>query len=688
MNDARRAGRAMAVENRKSAVCHKVTDGDSLKKLAQSNDLTWQELALFNWGTEVPEEINAFLYFVVGCRKPLGEAPFSDTGNYVFSSQDGSLGTGEILIPKKFKSAGLALDTTHVLRVKTPQPKPLVTELTWVGGKKEIHPLYYPENNDQKIALTVKVLNIPEDSDGSAFDIKLLAYTEKPPDEGDDNRKPVELPLSMLGITGPADLKVSGNVLKSMRPPARPALELRLDWDEVTTTDGKKVFPSEMHGFQVTVGLAGAAAEETRQSEELKRAVPVVIFANADAVESQKRFWESGQNIRDDARGAGHLALLEAGRTPGKPSVFVSGTSRGKIPAAIPMKHMRGSSHAFYRGHGFLYTKDGKSPCRSCKFRDRYKTLDQDDKLTYLGNTLQPLIWKGGGWKPLTWTKLKQHITAGDSKFIKFEVDESRGDKNFKPQSTPGNFPWFNRIGSMISGLLKWNLDQVRHGLEFCMPNPSIAWVRVAVQTKLNVAYSIPVDSTAANGPSFHSAGGYLKTAPDVVSEAPPGTEVPADTPIYVNSISNKCEQGEDVENKRGGFIFWETTDGKTFAESGGKPVMCFDPTDLGVDEIKGLKGTQPTPTELMYASGCLTAATDDLAQEFLKKGTRIYIGNRIVAWGSWNRQMAEAFSKKVFDDGKTPEAAFNDLKGEYVGKLRCVMWRKKDDGGTEYVDE
>ena len=677
----------MAIDSRNKAKTHKVQDGDSLKKLAKANDLTWQELALFNWGTEVPEEINAYLYFEVGCRKPRGEKAFSDTGNYIFSSNDGDHGTGEILIPKKFKLEGLALDSTHILRVKTPKPKPLITELIWAGGKKEIHPIYYPENNDQKIALTVKVLGFADDCDGSAFEIKLFGFTEAPPGEGEDKREPLELPLDMIGITGDTDIKVTGSELKNTRPAARPALELRLGWDEVEAVDGKKVFPSEMHSFQVTIGLAGASEEDARKSVEMKRSVPVVIFANADAVEAQKRFWESGQKIRDDAKGAGHLALLEAGRTPGKPSVFVSGTSRGKIPVAIPLKHMRGSSYAFYRGHGFLYTKEGKSPCGCCKYRDRWKTLDQDDKLAYMGNTLQPLVWKGGAWKTLTWKKLKKHITDGDSKFIKFEIDESRGDKSYTPESTPGNMPWLSKIGNMISGLLKWDLEKVHHGMEFCMTQPSIAWVRAAVQRKLTVAYSIPVDSTAAAGPSFHSADGYLKTAPDVVSKAPPGTPVPADTPIYVNSISSKCEQGEDVENKRGGFIFWESADGKTFADSGGKPVMCFDPEDLGVDEVKGLKGTQPTPTELMYASGCLTAATDDLAKEFLKKGTRIYIGNRIVAWGTWNRQMAEAFSKKVFDDGKTPEAAFNDLKGEYVGKLRCVMWRKKDDGGTDYVD-
>jgi len=118
---------------------------------------------------------------------------------------------------------------------------------------------------------------------------------------------------------------------------------------------------------------------------------------------------------------------------------------------------------------------------------------------------------------------------------------------------------------------------------------------------------------------------------------------------------------------------------------------MCFGNAGkagwLLPDKVDALEGTRPTPTELMYASGCLTAATPALAESFLKKGTRVYIGNRIVAWGTWNRQMADAFAKKVFQDKKSPEEAFNDLKAEYVGKLRCAMWKKTDEG-TDYVDE
>ena len=46
---------------------------------------------------------------------------------------------------------------------------------------------------------------------------------------------------------------------------------------------------------------------------------------------------------------------------------------------------------------------------------------------------------------------------------------------------------------------------------------------------------------------------------------------------------------------------------------------------------------------------------------------------------------MADAFAAKVFTDGKSPGDAFNDLKGEYVAKLRCAMYTKTDKG-ADYV--
>jgi hypothetical protein len=62
---------------------YKVKDGDSLKSIAESIGLTWQELARLNWGTDDPNEVHWYLknYFV--CTKKA-----ADGYNFAFSSTD------------------------------------------------------------------------------------------------------------------------------------------------------------------------------------------------------------------------------------------------------------------------------------------------------------------------------------------------------------------------------------------------------------------------------------------------------------------------------------------------------------------------------------------------------------------------------------------------------------------------
>ncbi len=570
-------------------------------------------------------------------------------------------------------------------------PRRKLVKVAWKEGMDEIHPEYFPAKKEQKVPVTIQTRGVPDGTDGSAFEIELFGYREELK-EGEDSRTPIRLPLTLLGIEAPADVKIKSDRLKSVKAGTRPALELRVPWTKVADLDGKDVYPVEMLTFKVQAKLKDGIPEEGRRSAELKRTIPVVIFANPDAVEKQERFWKSGEKIRDDAKGAKRLALLEAGRTPGKPSTFESGASRGVIPLKIPRTHMRGTSHAFYRGHGYLLTHDGKSPCQNCKFRDHWSQLSADDQKTYRANILQPTRWDGTKSKfvSMSWSALQKAVTDHDKIFIQFEMDESRGDANFTPTTTPGNLPWTTRLKSMFGALMSWDMDKLHEGLQFCMSKPSVALLRSAAATRLG-GYSIPTDQNATNGPSFFSDGTATQGAPDIVGAAGPGQTVPKGTPIYINTIEAKCEQGEDVEGQRAGFIFWQSATGDTFAKKGGKPAMCFGHTGIAgwllPDKVDSLDGEWPVPTDLMYASGCLTAATSELADSFLKKGTKVYIGNRIVAWGTWNRQMAEAFSKKVFTDKKTCEQAFNDLKGEYVGKLRCAMW-KKTEGGTEYVDQ
>ena len=574
------------------------------------------------------------------------------------------------------------------LRIQRPPARAKLTEVKW--DDPQIHPLYFPKTDDQWVNLTIKTENVPDGTNGSRIHIALYGYYEEAP-AGDDKRTPVELPISLLGIEKPEDFEVQSDELVNNRAGDRYALEFQLPWTEVTAVDGSKVFPVEFATFLVEVTIDDGLPDGGMCSDELKRTIPVSIFANPDAVEAQKRFWESGETIRDLAKAAGRLALLEAGRTPAKASVFEDGATRGEIPLTMPKTHMRGTSHTFYRGHGSLLTQDKKGPCSCCKFRDHWNAFDQDDKLAYIANVISPMKWNGSASKyiAMSWSDLKTAAKAKTPMHIQFDIDESKGDPNFTPATTKKNMPWTSKLTNMFKALANWDKAQLKEGLQFCMPTPSAAWLTAAAAPKLG-GYEIPVDATAANGPSFANADSALKGAPDIVGTAGPGQTVPDGTPIYLNMVVEKCKQGEDTENERAGYIFWESTDGDTFAEKGGKPAMCFGhgANDwLLPDVVDALKGRQPTPTELMYASGCLTAATKELPMSFINKGTKVYIGNRIVAWGNWNRQMADAFAKKVFTDGKTPQEAFNDLKGEYVAKLRCVMYTKTD-SGADYVDQ
>ena len=87
---------------------HKVATGESIDSLARANGLTWQELSKFNWGTDVPDEINKRLRDEVGCTKKT-----ADGYNYMFDDSDEP---GILYIPKPWEASGLATDTTHTVR--------------------------------------------------------------------------------------------------------------------------------------------------------------------------------------------------------------------------------------------------------------------------------------------------------------------------------------------------------------------------------------------------------------------------------------------------------------------------------------------------------------------------------------------------------------------------------------------
>ncbi len=88
---------------------HKVKKSDSIKSLATAAGMTWQELSKFNWGTDVPNEINKHLRDDVGCTKKT-----KDGYNYMFDDSDDP---GIMFIPRKWTQLGLATGSTHVIRV-------------------------------------------------------------------------------------------------------------------------------------------------------------------------------------------------------------------------------------------------------------------------------------------------------------------------------------------------------------------------------------------------------------------------------------------------------------------------------------------------------------------------------------------------------------------------------------------
>ncbi|TWT43971.1 hypothetical protein RAS1_03750 [Phycisphaerae bacterium RAS1] len=89
---------------------HKVASGETLASLAQGAGMTWQQLALFNFGTQIPHEINEYLRDQVGCTKMT-----ADGANYRFDDSDDP---GIIFIPTVWQETGLATEQEHVVRVK------------------------------------------------------------------------------------------------------------------------------------------------------------------------------------------------------------------------------------------------------------------------------------------------------------------------------------------------------------------------------------------------------------------------------------------------------------------------------------------------------------------------------------------------------------------------------------------
>ena len=121
----------MGFDSRTSAKTYSPEDGDTLKTIAEretaaGNQLTWQELALFNWGTDDEEEIEEYL------RDELGAHKRDESNKFVISPDDE--GPGELRIPLRFRKEGLSLDHIHVVRVRTKTSPPQFLDCCAIPG--------------------------------------------------------------------------------------------------------------------------------------------------------------------------------------------------------------------------------------------------------------------------------------------------------------------------------------------------------------------------------------------------------------------------------------------------------------------------------------------------------------------------------------------------------------------------
>lgn len=121
----------MSFDNRDNAKKYVPQDGDTLQTIAEretaeGNEITWQEIAKFNWGTDNEDEVNEYL------RDELGAYRRDDANNFIISSDADA--RGELLIPLRFAQGGFALNTAHTLRVRKKTSPPQFLECASIPG--------------------------------------------------------------------------------------------------------------------------------------------------------------------------------------------------------------------------------------------------------------------------------------------------------------------------------------------------------------------------------------------------------------------------------------------------------------------------------------------------------------------------------------------------------------------------
>jgi hypothetical protein len=92
---------------------HRVREGESLDSIAEKYSLVWQDITQFNFGTDIPSEVNRCLHEYTGCTKRT-----LDGKNYVFSDDDVP---GILYIPKPPTPLKLATNKTYRIRINRPR---------------------------------------------------------------------------------------------------------------------------------------------------------------------------------------------------------------------------------------------------------------------------------------------------------------------------------------------------------------------------------------------------------------------------------------------------------------------------------------------------------------------------------------------------------------------------------------
>lgn len=119
-------------DKREAAVSYTPSAGDTLETIvadeasALAPGITWQELAIFNWGTSIDAEVNRALVEQLGCSAVDAEDP----SRSVLDPDMGGSGAKTMLLPKVWKAEGLALERTHTVTLDKPQPAPAIAITT------------------------------------------------------------------------------------------------------------------------------------------------------------------------------------------------------------------------------------------------------------------------------------------------------------------------------------------------------------------------------------------------------------------------------------------------------------------------------------------------------------------------------------------------------------------------------